>query len=81
MLPDCFPELGRASIAGVIVGRLFTAWSSDGRSAVDWTWERLSLGSFGISPSSRFVIRPSIADRPLGRLAEADVSSRAFPAY
>lgn len=80
MLPDCFPELGRASVAGVIVGRLFTAWSSDGRSAVDWTWERLSLGSFGISPSGRFVVRPSVADRPLGRLAEADVSSRAFSA-
>jgi hypothetical protein len=78
MLLDCFLELRRASIAGVIVGRLFTAWSSDRRSAIDWTWEGLSLGSFGISPFGRFVIRPSIVNRLLGRLAEAGVSLRAF---
>lgn len=57
-----------------------TGWSSDGRSAVDWTWEELSLSSFGISPPGRFVVGPSVADRPLGRLAEAGVSSRAFSA-
>ncbi len=64
----------------MIVGGLLTAWSSDGRSAVDGTWEELSLGSFGSSPSGRFVVGPSVADRPLGRLAEAGVSSRAFSA-
>jgi hypothetical protein len=55
-------------------------WSSDGRLAVDWTWEGLSLSSFGISPSGRFVVGPSVADRPLGRLVEAGVSSGAFSA-
>jgi hypothetical protein len=57
-----------------------TGWSSDGRSAVDWTWEELSLSSFGISLSDRFAVGPSVADRPLGRIAEAGVSSRAFSA-
>jgi hypothetical protein len=58
-----------------------TRWSLDGRSAVDWTWEELSLSSFGISLFSRFAIGLSIIDWLLGRIIKAGVSLRAFFAY
>jgi hypothetical protein len=63
-----------------VIGRSSVARSSDGRSAVDWSWEELSVGSFGISPSGRFVVGPSAADWPFGRLSEARGSSGAFSA-
>jgi hypothetical protein len=36
------------------------------------------VGSFGISPSGRFVVGHSVVDWPLGRPSEAGVSSGAF---
>jgi hypothetical protein len=55
-------------------------WSSGERSAVDWSWEELSVGSFRISPCDKSVVRPPAAHSPLERLSEAGGSSRAFTA-
>lgn len=55
-------------------------WSSDERSAVDWSWEELSVGSFRISPCDKSVVRPPAAHSPLERLSEAGGSSGAFSA-
>jgi hypothetical protein len=55
--------------------------SLDGRLAVDWFWEELFISSFGISPSSRFIVGPSVIDWPLGRLSKARGSLGAFFTY
>jgi len=55
-------------------------WSSDERSAVDWSWEELSVGSFRISPCDKSVVRPPAGYSPLERLSEAGGFSGAFSA-
>lgn len=65
----------------MIIKRLFTPRFSDRHLAVNWPWEELLIGSFGISPSSRFIIGPSAVDWLLERLSKAGVSLGAFSAY
>jgi hypothetical protein len=61
-----------------VIGRSSVARSLDGRSAVDSPCEEVLVGSFGVSPSGRFVVGQSVVDWPLGRLSEVGMSSGAF---
>jgi hypothetical protein len=75
VLPNSFPELGRASVAGLIIRRLSTAWSLYERSAVDWPLEgllngdRVVEGSLAGGAASGIVVRSSACFRSLGGLS------------